>query len=296
MKKVFIYIVLIAIISCGSVEEKKIVLESTNSTEESVNDGVLENIYYSIPSPIETTILIREGGLEFSGDLLFPEDELMPFSDKTSTALVLGILSTDLNYAMVYEKQKETSRLLEEVIKLAKRINLSAVINDQTKERIDDNINNRDSMQIIISDQFWEIDNLLKENEDHDLAALLITGGWIEGVHIACGLSVTDTSNKSIKDIISDQKVVLENLIQLNKSFEFNDRINDYIISPLTELKTIFDSISYPIENLDSTSIKLIDNEYELGNYLTFNLNDTDLNLIRNKISSIRQNILIQFL
>ena len=296
MKKVFLYIVLVAIISCGSVEEKKIVLESTNSTEESANDGVLENIYYSIPSPIETTILIRQGGLKFSGDLLFPENELMPFSDKTSTALVLGILSTDLNYAMVYEKQKETSQLLEEVIKLAKRINLSAVINDKTKERIDDNINNRDSMQIIISDQFWEIDNLLKENEDHDLAALLITGGWIEGVHIACGLSVTDTSNKSIKDIISDQKVVLENLIQLNKSFEFNDRINDYIISPLIELKTIFDSIPYPIENLDSTSIKLIDNEYELGNYLTFNLSESDLNLIRNKISSIRQNISIQIL
>ena len=52
MKKVFLYIVLVAIISCGSVEEKKIVLESTNSTEESANDGVLENIYYSIPSPI----------------------------------------------------------------------------------------------------------------------------------------------------------------------------------------------------------------------------------------------------
>ena len=111
MKKVFIYIVLVAIISCGSVEEKKIVLERINPTEESANDGVLENIYYSIPSPIETTILIREGGLEFSGDLLFPEDELMPFSDKTSTALVLGILSTDLNYAMVYEKQKETSQV-----------------------------------------------------------------------------------------------------------------------------------------------------------------------------------------
>ena len=234
--------------------------------------------------------------MKFSSDLLFPENELMPFSKKTSTALVVGVLSTDLNYAMVYEKQKQTSRLLEEVIKLAKQINLSAVINDKTKDRIDNNINNRDSMQIIISDQFWEIDNMLKENEDHDLAALLITGGWIEGVHIACGLSLIDTSNKSIKDIISDQRIVLENLIQLNKSFEFNDRINDYIISPLTELKTIFDSIPYPIENLDSTSIKLIDNEYELGNYLTFNLNETDLNLIRNKISSIRQNILIQFL
>ena len=104
-------------------------------------------------------------------------------------------------------------------------------------------------MQIIISDQFWEIDNLRKENEDHDLAALLITGGWIEGSYCSWIISY-HTSNKSIKDIISDQKLVLENLIQLNKSFVFNDRINDYIISPLIELKTIFDSIPYPIENL----------------------------------------------
>ena len=37
---------------------------------------------------------------------------------------------------MVYEKQKETSRLLEEVIKLAKQINLSAVINDKTKREL----------------------------------------------------------------------------------------------------------------------------------------------------------------
>ena len=296
MKKLLIYVILSAIISCDSVEEKKVVLNTVVPTDSNPNDEVLENIYYSIPSPIETTVLIREGGLKFSGDLLFPKDELMPFSKKTSAALVLGVLSTDLNYTMVYEKQKETSRLLEEVIKLAKQINLSAVINDQTKKRIDNNINNKDSMQIIISDQFWEIDNMLKENEDHDLAALLITGGWVEGIHIACGLSLVDTTNKSIKEIISDQKIVLENLIQLNKTFEFSDRVNEYIISPLIELKSIFDSIPYPIENLDSTSIKLIDNEYELGNYLTFNLKETDLNLIRNKILSIRQNILNQFL
>lgn len=176
MKKLLIYVILSAIISCDSVEEKKVVLNTVVPTDSNPNDEVLENIYYSIPSPIETTVLIREGGLKFSGDLLFPKDELMPFSKKTSAALVLGVLSTDLNYTMVYEKQKETSRLLEEVIKLAKQINLSAVINDQTKKRIDNNINNKDSLQIIISDQFWEIDNMLKENEDHDLAALLING------------------------------------------------------------------------------------------------------------------------
>ena len=79
---------MVSIISCGSVEEKKVVLDTIYPTEESPTDGVLENIYYSIPSPIETTILIREGGLKFSSDLLFPENEFMPFSKKTSAALV----------------------------------------------------------------------------------------------------------------------------------------------------------------------------------------------------------------
>ncbi|GIR58680.1 MAG: hypothetical protein CM15mP65_12610 [Crocinitomicaceae bacterium] len=135
-EKVLTYIVLGIHNKLWFGRREKVVQDTIYPTEEGPSDGVLENIYYSIPSPIETTILIREGGLKFSSDLLFPENELMPFSKKTSTALVLGVLSTDLNYAMVYEKQKQTSRLLEEVIKLAKQINLSAVINDKTKEEL----------------------------------------------------------------------------------------------------------------------------------------------------------------
>lgn len=296
MRKITVYILLTSIIGCNFNDNKKVVNEEINIIETNINDGIIENIYYSIPSPIETTILIKQGGLKFSGELLFPESNLKPFSKKANAALILGILSADLNYAMVYEKQKETSQLLEKVINVAKEINLSQVINDKTKERIDQNINNKDSMQIIISDQFWEIDNLLKENEDHDLAALLVTGGWIEGIHIASELALVDTANKSIKEVLTDQKIVLENLIQLNETFEYNDEINEFIIIPLIELKTIFDGIPYPIDKLDSTSIKLIDNEYELGNYLTFNLGERDLNLIRNKILAIRENILIHIL
>ena len=66
-------------------------------------------------------------------------------------------------------------------------------------------------MQIIISDTFWEIDNSLKSNENHDLAALLVTGGWIKGLYLASGLSVLDSTNKAIEDIIADQKIVHEN-------------------------------------------------------------------------------------
>ncbi|MED5302362.1 MAG: hypothetical protein VX926_04025, partial [Bacteroidota bacterium] len=75
MKKVLTYIFLVSVISCGSVDEKKVVQDTIYPAAEGPSDGVLENIYYSIPSPIETTILIREGGLKFSSDLLFPENE-----------------------------------------------------------------------------------------------------------------------------------------------------------------------------------------------------------------------------
>ena len=55
MKKFLIYVILSAIISCDSVEEKKVVLNTVVPTDSNPNDEVLENIYYSIPSPIETT-------------------------------------------------------------------------------------------------------------------------------------------------------------------------------------------------------------------------------------------------
>ena len=38
------------------------------------------------------------------------------------------------------------------------------------------------------------------------------------------------------------------------------------------------------------------DNEYELGNYITFNFRDGDLKLIHSKINLIRENILTQIL
>ena len=296
MKNKIIYLSFLLLLSCSSNSEKTIVIEEFEDETTVIENNILETIYYSIPSPLETTILLKDKGPKFSKDLLFPTIELNNISQKQHVALLLGVLSTDLNYAMIYEKQTETNQLLEQVIDLAKLINLSSVINDETKNRIDQNINNKDSMQIIISDTFWEIDNSLKSNENHDLAALLVTGGWIQGLYIASGLSVLDSTNKAIEDIIADQKIVHENLINLATSFEYNSDINDYIISPLVELEEVFDLIEIQEVDSDTTRIIFKDNEYELGNYITFNFRDEDLKLIHSKINLIRENILTQIL
>ena len=296
MKNKIIYLSFLLLFSCSSNREKTIVIEEVEDDTTVTENNILETIYYSIPSPLETTILLKDKGPKFSKDLLFPTIELNNISQKQRVALLLGVLSTDLNYAMIYEKQNETNQLLEQVIDLAKLINLSTVINDETKNRIDQNINNKDSMQIIISDTFWEIDNSLKSNENHDLAALLVTGGWIQGLYLASGLSVLDSTNKAIEDIIADQKIVHENLINLATSFEYNSDINDYIITPLVELEEVFDLIEIQEVDTDTTTIIFKDNEYELGNYITFNFRDGDLKLIHSKINLIRENILTQIL
>ena len=296
MKNKIIYLSFLLLLSCSSNSEKTIVVEEVKDDTTVIENNILETIYYSIPSPLETTILLKDKGPKFSKDLLFPTIELNNISQKQHVALLLGVLSTDLNYAMIYEKQSETNQLLEQVIDLAKLINLSTVINDETKNRIDQNINNKDSMQIIISDTFWEIDNSLKSNENHDLAALLVTGGWIQGLYLASGLSVLDSTNKAIEDIIADQKIVHENLINLATSFEYNSDINDYIITPLVELEEVFDLIEIQELDTDTTTIIFNDNEYELGNYITFNFRDGDLQLIHSKINLIRENILTQIL
>ena len=107
---------------------------------------------------METTILLKRSYTKFSANLLFPEFSINKIHDNQTTALVLGILSTDLNYAMLSERKMETNRLINQVIEIAQLLHLDAIVNSITKDRIEKNLNNKDSMQIIIGNTFWEIE------------------------------------------------------------------------------------------------------------------------------------------
>ena len=252
----------------------------------------MEAVYYSIPSPMETTIILKRNYPKFSANLLFPDINIHEIHDNQIRALILGIISTDLNYAMLSERKLETNRLINKVIEIAQILHLDGVVNSSIKDRIEKNLNNKDSMQIIIGNTFWEIENKLKEDHKEELSALIVAGGWIEGLYLATNMANMDSSNKPLQNIIADQKIVHENLIELISDFTFEDLIQENLIAELINMKTIFQKISI-VEIEKNAPIKTEKNdEMVIGNYFNLKFEKEDLKEIHNLISHLRQTIL----
>jgi hypothetical protein len=78
------------------------------------------------------------------------------------------------------------------------------------------NLNNQDSLEMIIRDLFAETDAFLKDNNQLDITLFTFAGGWTESVYLAA-VYANITGNKGIVQLIGDQLVSLEPLIDLLK-------------------------------------------------------------------------------
>lgn len=290
-----IFSVFFWLVSCTNKNETPVEVPSKDPIEAGKSKK-MEAVYYSIPSPMETTIILKKNYPKFSSDFLFPNIDIHKVHDNQTIALVLGLISTDLNYAMLSEKRLETNRLINQVIEIAQILHLDGIVNTSIKERVEKNLNNKDSMQIIIGNTFWEIENKLKADHKEKLSALIVAGGWAEGLYLACNMSDFDSKNKPLQKMIADQKIVHENLIELISDFTYDEIIEENFITHIINMKEIFGNIKkMEIEKNPSVEKENFD-EIVIGNYFNLKFEKEDINEIHQSINNLRQTILTQLL
>ena len=257
-------------------------------TEEKV-DRVeqIENIVYNIPSPTETVSILQKAGAKYVFD--FPNDpqNVDDYQTTTKKALNMGVYGADLTYASVFNKSTETSFFLTCVTKLGRKLNVEQVFNEDVNERIQDNVDNRDSMQVIVNEVFWELDAYLKEQGRENVSTLIVVGGWIESLYIASQFVKLNPDNEEMKQRIAEQKYSLDNLIGLIKSNGNKVGVED-ILQSLEELKELFDQIKevkQPATEANTEGAVMI------GNVITLEMSDVLLSKIIDKVEEIRTEI-----
>ena len=109
----------------------------------------VENIYFNVPTPMETAYILKKAGAIY--DLSLPLDPNKAQDDYTSEeqALLLGIYGSDLNYTIVSSKNQETMFYLNSINILGEKLGLGNILNEQVKQRVENNINFKDSMQVL---------------------------------------------------------------------------------------------------------------------------------------------------
>jgi hypothetical protein len=132
---------------------------------------------------------------------------------------------------------------LEASAKLIDELQIASGFNKTLVERVDANLDNLDSLIIIISDSFYDTYKYLASNEQDDLSILVMAGSWIEALYISSQVSIISEENEEIVDIIADQNSSLEKLIEVMEPIKDSEMAAD-IYEALTGLHELYKGVS----------------------------------------------------
>lgn len=240
----FICIVLLALtLSCKP--SKKQEKEGTPAPTDTLSTLVkVENAIFPIPSPWQVAHLIKKIQIPYNESYLNNPNRYQQYTTSFKQAVNLGIYGTDLSYLNIYEKTQEAIVYLGVIRKLSEQLGISESFDGKLFERIEKNIENKDSLIRIISTTYANSDLYLKKNERYDIGALIVAGCWVESLYLMTQIA-QEHKNREIINRIGEQKHPLDNLVELLTPFYYKSPEYSKLLDNLIDLAYEFDGIIY---------------------------------------------------
>jgi hypothetical protein len=246
----------VLLVSCGGGEgEKGSEADTAKIASDTIDDtmdkiAAAQKVYYSIPSTSEMVELLRDAGAVYNMKMLNDIKVVDKYTTTLKKALNLGIYGADLNYCSIFERNMDIMLYMECIESLAKSLGIENAIAPETIERADANVDNRDSMLVIISDMFYELEEYLAEADKDALSVLIIGGGWVEGLYLATATIDEKKPNKDIMTRIAEQKLSLGNLVKLVESYPENEDLT-VLLGDLKKIEAAYADIIVEKQSTD---------------------------------------------
>jgi hypothetical protein len=203
-----------------------------------------EKIFYTLPSPLESAMIIKSAGALFDGRLLNPVDNAKNYSTNRSMALNLGIYTCDLSFTSLYDQTQLIIDYMNAAKKMADGLGILEAVSEEDLTRLEENIHNTDIIMEIISQTYLNSNSYLEDNGQPAVAAMVLVGGWVEGLYISTQIvTPKDLNNNKLTGRIIDQKLSIDNLISLLESNKGNPAIDDLRLQ-MDRVKAIFDKVT----------------------------------------------------
>jgi hypothetical protein len=218
------------------------VLKDNTTVYEDIRQA--EKIFNALPSPLESAMLIKSAGARFDNSLLNPIGNVSLYATNKSMALNLGIYTCDLSFASLYEQTQLIIDYMNAAKKMADGLGILKAIEQSTIDRLEENINNSEVIMEIVSETFMNSNSYLADNGQPAIAAMVLVGGWFEGLYISTQLvDMNDFNGNKLVGRIIDQKLSIDILISLLNSSKGDPAVDDLMIQ-VNKLKIVFDKIS----------------------------------------------------
>ena len=257
-----------------------------------ISEEVISSILESIPQPLEISSLLKESGKKYNAGYLNSPDFTSKYNSNYKRALNLGIYGADLGYTNIYEKNQDGVKYMAAIKEMADGLNIGRFFDIETIGRLATNSKNLDSLLLITTQNFNQINHYLQTQNRSNLSVLLITGGWLEALHITSEVASLSPDNVELRETIGSQKIILENIMLLLSFYKESDQSMASLLNDLDELKKAYDKVNITYTYKEST-FEIKDGVMVIkdNSTSTIDITNDDLTAIKSITSNIRNKI-----
>jgi len=233
-----------------------------------------------LPSIIPNTL--KKTGTPYHPELIHDMSLIESYlNDDDKAALNLGIYAADIAYLITYDQVHQSLEHLAACQKLSEYLGVTAAFDLETMQRYEQNMDKHDTLITLMNETIIEAQNTLNSSERITMAALVLTGSFIEGMYTAVkSIEYFPKTNLStaervallepITELIIAQEKPLLDLIKLLKDLPQDEAIANVTVelevlerlyqSDLEDIKTLMNQN----ENTVVTPEMLQDINYEV--------------------------------
>lgn len=289
------------LIACATEDSKKSrSTETARDTSDVVNlsEGdkkekiqKVQKIFYSLPTPLELSILFKSEGIQYIPAVLHNLDERERYLLSKKKALNLGVYGADLSYAGLFGKHEDAIAYLKVCQTIGDEIGIGQTFEQELISRLERNPGDRDTLLQVISDFFLNNESFLRSPEQQNVSAYVLAGGWIEGLYLGSHMVDENTDAEGIRNIMAGQRFSLENLLDLLGSIEDNGSFNN-MNQRLLELYDLYKQVKYPEFLKTPESFKEKGFAYYDPSQGKIEIKEETFQAIKGKVKEIRESII----
>ncbi|MEO5642233.1 MAG: hypothetical protein ABIQ40_05150 [Bacteroidia bacterium] len=243
----FLFVFAAGLFSCGGEKQEPVPYDTLHDTiiGADISDSLkmrFRNLVSTTPVPFDMLKQFSGAHLPFNAALPNDPKNATDYNGVSKQSFVLGIYGADLAYMISQDKLADAAPYLKAIRRLSDAVVVPSAFDVNMLKRYESNQNSKDSMQALVRTSYKQIDSSLQGNDRLALAALVLTGGWLESIYLTTqhiGDEPQNEKNKVLFDMIAVQQPYLQNITELLGSFP-NDGLCKNLHADFEKMKDDF--------------------------------------------------------
>jgi len=255
-----------------------------------------ERIEYLLPSPQELMSFVKDEGLAYKENLVYPLEDIEKINLFRNQALYFGVYFCDFYYLSVFEKNTQSLKYLATLRQLSVKLGIEHLFKESFFKRMEDNYSNLDSLKAISVELSSSVFNSLDQTDNNMLFSIIGIGSIVESLYLTSS-SITDVKSQThLVSSVYDIGEFYENFFSSFLVFCNDEPSLKPLLNDLTSIREILqqgkvgkDNTPTATKKIDSKGVKV-----KISDGSKVSANEANFNLLKNKVNSIRTKIVNQ--